>query len=139
MAKRDSATVQSVRRQGMPIDLASPEFRSLKREALRGSKAAALKVMVAYEECVSADGRAGELDKSFIAECDRSFDQWVAIAATNGVGEAANLIFNKLSTSDRCEDIYRARFWSTRMPWWGSEPWRSADAKLSEKEKRCGW
>ena len=96
--------------------------------------------MRAYEECVPPGGVGAKLDKSFVAECDRSFDLWVSIAAANGVGEAANLIFNDLSDSDRCEDIYRARFWTTRIPWWGPEqPWIGADAELREKERRCGW
>ena len=122
-----------------PVDLTSAEFRRLKREALRGSKEAALAVMTAYEECVPPRGTGSELDKAFIAECDRSFKHWVNIAATNGVAEAANLVFNELSASDRCEDIYRARFWTRRMPWWGREPWIAADTVLRDKERRCGW
>jgi len=131
---------QSLRHRPTPINMTSPEFRRLKREALRGSKEAALTVMTAYEECVPPGGIGSKVDKAFIAECDRSFEHWVNIAATNGVGEAANLVFNKLSTSDLCEDIYRARFWSTRMPWWGEgEPWKRADVVLKDKERRCGW
>jgi hypothetical protein len=131
---------QSFRHQPTPTDLTSPEFRRLKREALRGSKAAALKVMTAYEECIPPGGIGSKVDQAFVAECDRSFEHWVTIAATNGVGEAANLVFNRLSASDLCEDIYRARFWSTRIPWWGEgEPWKAADMALKDKERRCGW
>lgn len=131
---------QALRHQPTPTDLNSPEFRRLKREALRGSKKAALAVMTAYEECAPPGGIGSKVDKAFMAECDRSFEHWVIIAATNGVGEAVNLVFNELSASDRCEDIYRARFWSTRMPWWGEgEPWKRADVVLKDKERRCGW
>jgi hypothetical protein len=125
----------------VPDDFNGSEVRNLKRKALGGSIEAAGDLRFLYANCPLHNQTFGaSVGRPSSEECIRESDRWLRITAENGGTRAASSLFEDALGSTNCEEVYRARYWLTRVR--SDGPVKSligVEKEIEAKEAACVW